>query len=64
VNVENTIWQTDRWFTFPKFEETAKKVAAIMRGSKMALAKAGALGLVSDATENRPWPRFPFRPAA
>ena len=27
----NTIWQTDRWFTFPKFEETAKNVAAIMR---------------------------------
>ncbi|HXA51947.1 MAG TPA: M28 family peptidase, partial [Candidatus Acidoferrum sp.] len=26
-----TIWQTDRWFTFPKFEETAKNVAAIMR---------------------------------
>ncbi len=25
------IWQTDRWFTFPKFEETAKNVAAIMR---------------------------------
>ena len=32
--VENdvrTIWETDRWFTFPKFEETAKNVAAIMR---------------------------------
>jgi len=27
----NTIWQTDRWFTFPKFEETAQNVAAIMR---------------------------------
>ena len=26
-----TLWQTDRWFTFPKFEETAKNVAAIMR---------------------------------
>jgi Peptidase family M28 len=26
-----TIWDTDRWFTFPKFEETAKNVAAIMR---------------------------------
>src|ERR1700761_3578815 len=26
-----TIWRTDRWFTFPKFEETAKNVAAIMR---------------------------------
>src|SRR3954462_5451719 len=26
-----TIWQTDRWFTFPKFEETAKNVAEIMR---------------------------------
>src|SRR3954453_11714360 len=26
-----TIWETDRWFTFPKFEETAKSVAAIMR---------------------------------
>src|SRR5438132_13638820 len=25
------IWETDRWFTFPKFEETAKNVAAIMR---------------------------------
>lgn len=27
------IWETDRWFTFPKFEETAKNVAAIMRRS-------------------------------
>src|SRR5215472_7048501 len=27
----DTIWQTDRWFNFPKFEETAKNVAAIMR---------------------------------
>ena len=27
----STIWETDRWFTFPKFEETAKNVAAIMR---------------------------------
>jgi hypothetical protein len=26
-----TIWDTDRWFTFPKFEETAEHVAAIMR---------------------------------
>src|SRR6185369_1473791 len=26
-----TIWETDRWFTFPKFEETARHVAAIMR---------------------------------
>jgi hypothetical protein len=26
-----TIWETDRWATFPKFEETAKNVAAIMR---------------------------------
>jgi hypothetical protein len=26
-----TMWETDRWFTFPKFEETAKNVAAIMR---------------------------------
>ena len=26
-----TIWEADRWFTFPKFEETAKNVAAIMR---------------------------------
>jgi hypothetical protein len=26
-----TIWETDRWFAFPKFEETAKNVAAIMR---------------------------------
>src|SRR5689334_14383163 len=26
-----TIWDTDRWFTFPKFEETAKNVAAIMK---------------------------------
>ena len=24
-----TIWRTDRWFTFPKFEETAKNVATI-----------------------------------
>ena len=27
----NAIWETDRWFTFPKFEETAKNVASIMR---------------------------------
>src|SRR3954466_12902027 len=26
-----TIWETDRWFTFPKFEETAKNVAAIIK---------------------------------
>jgi Peptidase family M28 len=26
-----TIWETDRWFTFPKFAETAKNVAAIMK---------------------------------
>jgi hypothetical protein len=26
-----TIWETDRWFTFPKFEETANNVASIMR---------------------------------
>src|SRR5437870_3933226 len=26
-----TIWETDRYFTFPKFEETAKNVVAIMR---------------------------------
>ena len=26
-----TIWETDRWFTFPKFEETAKNVAGMMR---------------------------------
>jgi len=26
-----TIWETDRWFTFPKFEETARNVAAILR---------------------------------
>jgi hypothetical protein len=26
-----TIWETDRWFTFPKFEETARNVADIMR---------------------------------
>src|SRR5690348_351466 len=25
------IWETDRWFTFPKFEETARNVAEIMR---------------------------------
>src|SRR5437867_2261702 len=25
------IWETDRWFTFPKFEETARKVASMMR---------------------------------
>ena len=24
-----TMWETDRWFNFPKFEETAKNVAAI-----------------------------------
>ena len=27
----STIWDTDRWFTFPKFEETAQHVAAMMR---------------------------------
>jgi hypothetical protein len=27
----STIWDTDRWFTFPKFEETATNVADIMR---------------------------------
>ncbi len=26
----HTIWATDRWFTFPKFEQTAKNVAAMM----------------------------------
>jgi hypothetical protein len=26
-----TIWETDRWFTFPKFAETARSVAAILR---------------------------------
>jgi hypothetical protein len=26
-----TMWETDRWFTFPKFEQTAQNVAAIMR---------------------------------
>lgn len=26
-----TIWENDRWFTFPKFEETANNVAAMMR---------------------------------
>ncbi|MBI3696013.1 MAG: M28 family peptidase [Acidobacteria bacterium] len=25
------IWETDHWFTFPKFEETARNVAAMMR---------------------------------
>ena len=25
------IWATDRWFTFPKFQETAESVAAMMR---------------------------------
>src|SRR5712692_2881971 len=25
------IWETDRWFTFPKFQETAQNVAAMMR---------------------------------
>jgi hypothetical protein len=26
-----TIWETDRWFTFPKFEENANNVAVMMR---------------------------------
>src|SRR5262245_46174368 len=26
-----TMWETDRYFTFPKFEETAKNVAAMMK---------------------------------
>ena len=30
TNVQ-TIWTTDRWFNFPKFQETAKNVAEIMR---------------------------------
>ncbi len=30
ANVQ-TIWATDRWFNFPKFQETAKNVAEIMR---------------------------------
>ncbi len=25
------IWETDRWFTFPKFDQTARNVAAMMR---------------------------------
>ena len=25
------IWETDRWFTFPKFEETSRNVAAMLR---------------------------------
>jgi hypothetical protein len=25
------IWETDRWFTFPKFAETARNVANMMR---------------------------------
>src|SRR5258708_11961192 len=29
------IWETDRWFTFPKFEETARNVAAIMRRARL-----------------------------
>src|SRR5881628_3615646 len=27
----HTMWDTDRWFIFPKFEETARNVADIMR---------------------------------
>jgi len=25
------IWETDRWFTFPKFDETSRNVAAMLR---------------------------------
>src|SRR5437879_4315407 len=35
------IWETDRWFTFPKFEETAKNVAAIMRRAGLEDAEIG-----------------------
>ncbi len=37
----NTIWETDRWFTFPKFEETATNVAAIMRRAGLEDAEIG-----------------------
>jgi len=30
-----TIWETDRYFTFPKFEETARNVAAMMKRAGM-----------------------------
>src|SRR5437868_13382001 len=36
-----TIWETDRWFTFPKFEKTAKNVAAIMRRAGLEDAEIG-----------------------
>src|SRR2546430_4827081 len=36
-----TIWETDRWFTFPKFEETARNVAAIIRRAGLEAVKIG-----------------------
>jgi hypothetical protein len=37
----NTIWNTDRWFTFPKFEETAKNVAVMMKRAGLEDIEAG-----------------------
>jgi hypothetical protein len=49
-----TIWETDRWFTFPKFEETAKNVAAIMRRSGLADVEIGS-GPADGVTQSGFW---------
>jgi hypothetical protein len=49
-----TIWETDRWFTFPKFEETAKNVAAIMRRSGLEDVEIGS-GPADGVTQSGFW---------
>src|SRR5882757_5343830 len=49
-----TIWETDRWFTFPKFEETAKSVAAIMRRSGLEDVEIGS-GPADGVTQSGFW---------
>src|SRR5690242_19636070 len=49
-----TIWETDRWFTFPKFEETAKNVAVIMRRSGLEDVEIGS-GPADGVTQSGFW---------
>jgi hypothetical protein len=49
-----TIWETDRWFTFPKFEDTAKSVAAIMRRSGLEDVEIGS-GPADGVTQSGFW---------
>ena len=49
-----TIWETDRWFTFPKFEETAKSVTAIMRRSGLEDVEIGS-GPADGVTQSGFW---------